>query len=87
MEWGDREEGAEAEEEEEGGSFQGIFPFMASALLIFSSLSGCLVPDLKLDPAEVRDEIQCADKKKKKLKVAVDHEGENARSSTPEVCF
>lgn len=48
---------------EEGGAFEGIFPFMASALLIFSSLSGCLVPDLQLDPAEVRDEIQSADKK------------------------
>lgn len=28
------------------------------------------MPDLQLDPAEVRDEIQSADKK---LKVAVDH--------------
>lgn len=56
--------------EEEGGTFEGIFPFTASAPLIFSLLSGCLVPDLQLDAAEVRDEIQSADKK---LKVAVDH--------------
>lgn len=48
---------------ERGGIFERIFPFTVSALLIFSSLSGCLVPDLQLDPAEVRDEIQSADKK------------------------
>lgn len=47
---------------EEGGTFEGIFPFTASASLIFSSLSRCLVPDLQLDPAEVRDGIQGADK-------------------------
>lgn len=51
------------QKKEEGGTFQGIFPFTASAPLIFSSLSRCLVPDLQLDPAEVRDEIQSADKK------------------------
>lgn len=54
---------------EEGGIFEGIFPFIASAPLIFSSLSGGLVPELYLDPAEVNDEIQSADKK---LKVAFD---------------
>lgn len=61
---------AEGRRGEERGTFEGIFPFMASALLVFSLLSGCLVPDLQLDPAEVRDEILSADKK---LKVAVDH--------------
>lgn len=50
------------EAEEEGGTFEGIFPFMASAPLIFSLLSGCLVPDA-LDLSEVRGEIQSADKK------------------------
>lgn len=57
------------EAEEEGGTFEGIFPFMASAPLIFSLLSGCLVPD-PLDLSEVGGEIQSADKK---LKVADDH--------------
>lgn len=67
---GDRREGAQAEGRGEGGTFEGIFPFTASAPLIFSLLSACPVPDLQLDPAEVGDDIQSADKK---LKVAVDH--------------
>lgn len=69
LEWG-QSKGSGGRGEEEGGTFEGIFPFTASALLIFSLLSGCLVPDILLDPAEVRDEIQSADKK---LKVAVCH--------------
>lgn len=56
------------EAEEEGGIFEGIFPFMSSASLIFYLLSGYLVPD-PLDLCEVGGEIQSADKK---LKVAVD---------------
>lgn len=63
--------GIEVERLEEAGGrggwrrhiWRGIFPFTASAALIFSSLSRCLVPDLQLDPAEVRDEIQSADKR------------------------
>lgn len=60
----------EARGKKKGAHFEGIFPFIASALLIFSSLSRWLVPDLQPDPAEVRDDIQSADKK---LKVACDH--------------
>lgn len=67
---GDRKEGVEARGKKKGVHFEGIFPFIASALLIFSSLSRWLVPDLQPDPAEVRDDIQSADKK---LKVACDH--------------
>lgn len=62
--------GSGGQGEEERGTFEGIFPFIASTPLIFSSLSRCLVPDVQLDPMEVRDDIQSADKK---LKVACDH--------------
>lgn len=69
---GDKGEGEQRQggrNEGGGGAFEGIFPFMASAPLVFSLLSGRLVPAL-LDLSEVRAEIQSADKK---LKVAVDH--------------
>lgn len=69
---GDKGEGEQRQRERNkggGGTFEAIFPFMTSAPLIFSLLSGRLVPAL-LDLSEVRAEIQSADKK---LKVAVDH--------------
>ena len=71
--------------EKKGAHFEGIFPFTASSPLIFSLLSGRPVPDLQLDPAEVRDEIQSADKK---LKVAVDHfTSEKKKKSAPVLGF